>query len=116
MKATTDTLRDVSRTITDSELVLNLLRGLNPCFAGTADIADSHPLSDFATTREKLVLKELRLANKGTVAAQTVFHATCGTTCRSSSNTGGGSPASCQGGNGGGSSSGGHSSGYGGGG
>jgi hypothetical protein len=74
MKATADALRDVGRTITDAELVLNLLRGLNPRFASTADnIADSHPLPDFATTREKLVLKELRLANEGMVAAQTAL-------------------------------------------
>jgi hypothetical protein len=92
MKATADALRDVGRIITDSELVLNFLRGLNPRFASTADnIADSHPLPDFATTREKLVLKELRLANKGTVAAQTAFHAACDTGCRTvSSITGGG--------------------------
>ena len=107
MKATADALRDVGRTITDSELVLNFLRGLNPRFASTANnIADSHPLSDFATTREKLVLKELRLSNEGTVAAQTAFHAACGTGCRTST-TGGGPIAGRQGGYGGSSSNGG---------
>ena len=107
MKATADALRDVGRTITDSELVLNFLRGLNPRFASTADnIADSHPLPDFATTREKLVLKELRLSNEGTVAAQTAFHAACGTGCRTST-TGGGPIAGRQGGYGGSSSNGG---------
>jgi hypothetical protein len=91
MKATADALRDVGRIITDSELVLNFLRGLNPRFASTADnIADSHPLPDFTTTREKLVLKELRLANEGNMAAQMVFHAACGTGCRTVSNTTGG--------------------------
>lgn len=30
--------------------------------------ADSHPLPDFATTLEKPVLKELCLANEGTIA------------------------------------------------
>ena len=106
MKATADALRDVGRTITDSELVLNLLRGLNPRFASTADnIADSHPLLDFATTCEKLVLKELRLANEGTVAAQMAFHTTCGLACRSTSGTtGSGSSASRQGGHDGGGS------------
>ena len=104
MKATADALRDVGRVITDSELVLNFLRGLSPRFASTADnIADSHPLPDFATTREKLVLKELRLANEGTVAAQTAFHAACGTPCRTVSSASGGSFT----GYGGGSSSGG---------
>ena len=104
MKATADALRDVGRTITESELVLNLLRGLNPRFASTTDnIADSHPLLDFATTREKLVLKELRLANEGTVAAQTAFNATCGPACRSASATAGGrSSAGRQGGHDGG--------------
>ncbi|XP_066351551.1 uncharacterized protein [Miscanthus floridulus] len=104
MKATADALHDVSRTITDPELVLNLLRGLNPRFASTTDnIADSHPLPDFATTCEKLVLKELCLANEGTVAAQTTFNATCGPACRSASPTAsGGSSAGRQGGHGGG--------------
>ena len=113
MKATADALRDVGRTITDSELVLNFLRGLNPRFASTADnIADSHPLPDFATTREKLVLKELHLANEGSVAAQTAFHASCGTGCRTTSgNTGSGYTAGRQG-----SHSSGSGSGYGGGG
>jgi hypothetical protein len=107
MKATADALRDVGRTITDSELVLNFLRGLNPRFASTADnIADSHPLPDFATTREKLVLKELCLSNEGTVAAQTAFHAACGTGCRTST-TGGGPIAGRQGGYGSSSSNGG---------
>jgi hypothetical protein len=37
------------------------------------------------------VLKELRLANEGSVAAQTAFHASCGTGCRiTSGNTGSG--------------------------
>jgi len=106
MKATADALRDVGRTITDSELVLNFLRGLNPRFASTADnITDSHPLPDFATTCEKLVLMELRLSNEGTVAAQTTFHAACGSGCRTST-TGGGPIAGRQGGYGGGQGSG----------
>jgi len=109
MKATADVLRDVGRTITDSELVLNFLRGFNPRFTGTADnIANSHPPPDFTTTREKFVLKELRHANEGTVAAQTAFHAASGTGCRTlSSTTGGGPIAGHQGGYRGGSSNGG---------
>jgi propanediol dehydratase small subunit len=96
MKATADVLRDVGRTITDPELALNFLRGLNPGFAITTDnIANLHRLPDFATTREKLVLKELHLANEGTVAAQTAFHASCGTGCHTTSSTiGGGSSSS----------------------
>jgi hypothetical protein len=95
MKATADALRDVGRTITDPKLVLNFLCGLNPRFASTADnIANSHRLPDFATTREKLMLKELRLANKGIVVAQTVSHTSCGTGCRTTSSTTGGGSSS----------------------
>jgi hypothetical protein len=66
MKVMANTLRDVGHTIIDSQLVLNLLCGLNPHFSSTTDnIADSNPLPNFATACEKLVLKELRLANKG---------------------------------------------------
>ena len=109
MKATADALRDVGHTITDLELILNFLCGLNPRFAGTADnIVDSHPLPDFATAHEKLVRKELRLANEGTVAAQTAFHASCGIAGRTiSSTTGGGFSTGCQGSNSGDSSCGG---------
>ena len=49
MKATADALRDVGHAVLDSQLVLNLLRGLNPRFSSTADnIADSDPLPNFA--------------------------------------------------------------------
>lgn len=66
--ATTDALRDVGHTILDLQLVLNLLRSLNICFSSTADnIINSDLLSDFATAHEKLVLKELYLANEGKV-------------------------------------------------
>lgn len=66
--ATTDALRDVGHTILDSQLVLNLLRSLNICFSSTADnIINSDLLPDFATAHEKLVLKELYLANEGKV-------------------------------------------------
>jgi hypothetical protein len=67
--------------------------------------ADSHLLPDFATTLEKPVLKELCLANEGTIAFQMAFHASCGTGCHSTcSTTGSSSTTSRQGGSGGGSS------------
>jgi hypothetical protein len=75
MKAMADTLRDVGHTIIDSQLILNLLCGLNPHFSSTTDnIADSNPLPNFATACEKLVLKELCLANKGQVTMQTALY------------------------------------------
>jgi uncharacterized membrane protein YgcG len=68
--------------------------------------ADSHLLPDFATTLEKPVLKELCLANEGTIVVQMVFHALCGTGCHTtSSTTGSGSTTGRQGNSGGGSSS-----------
>ena len=88
MKTTADALRDVGHTVIESQLVLNLLRGLNPRFSSTADnIADSNPLPNFATAREKLILKELRLANEGQVTPQTTLLAgtpSCGTACHAS--------------------------------
>ena len=88
MKTTADALCDVGHTVIESQLVLNLLRGLNPRFPSTADnIADSNPLPNFATAREKLVLKELCLANEGQVTSQTALLAgtpSCGTACHAS--------------------------------
>ena len=50
MKTTADALRDVGHTVIESQLVLNLLRSLNPRFSSTADnIADSNPLPNFTT-------------------------------------------------------------------
>jgi hypothetical protein len=88
MKTTADALRDVGHTVIDSQLILNQLRGLNPRFSSTVDnIADSNPLPNFATAYEKLVLKELRLANKGQVTSQTAFFtgtSSCGSVCHAS--------------------------------
>jgi hypothetical protein len=74
MKTTIGALRDVGHTIINSQLILNLLRGLNPRFFTTADnIAESIPLPDFTTAHEKLILKELRLVKEGRVTSQTAF-------------------------------------------
>jgi hypothetical protein len=64
MKQTADSLRDVGHTILASQLVLNLLRGLNPRYSSTADdIVNKDVLPSFAAAHNMLVLKELRLAN-----------------------------------------------------
>jgi sulfite reductase alpha subunit-like flavoprotein len=48
MKTVADALKDVSHAVLPSQLVLNLLRSLNPRFSSTADnIADTTPLHDF---------------------------------------------------------------------
>lgn len=88
LKTVADAQRDVSHAVSPSQLVLSLLHGLNPCFSSTAgNIANTTPLPDFNTAREKLVLKELSLVNDGKVSSETALHAagspSYGTTCRS---------------------------------
>ena len=64
MKTLADSLRDIGHTVTDSQLVLNLLRGLNSRYTNMADdIANTEPLPSFARVHNMLVLKELYLAN-----------------------------------------------------
>jgi hypothetical protein len=89
MKTIADALRDVDHPVKDSELILNLLRGLNPHFSNTADIiANNTPLPTFVVARDMLTLKELRLANDDKAAASTTLVATGCTSpggCRSTS-------------------------------
>jgi len=69
MKEAADNLRDVGQTITEPNLVLNLLRGLNEKYQSVADnIAAQEPLT-FAVARNQLLLKELRLKNEDKVRA-----------------------------------------------
>ena len=52
MKTVATALKDFSQAVSTSQLVPNLLHGLNPRFSSTADnIADTSPLPDFNTTR-----------------------------------------------------------------
>jgi hypothetical protein len=77
METTVDALRDVGHLVKDSELILNLLRGLNPRFSNTANIiANNTPLPTFAAAHDMLTLKELRLTNDDKVAATTTLVAT----------------------------------------
>ena len=77
-------LRDVGHTIEDSQLVLSLLRGLNPRYTATADdIANSTVLPSFSRAREMLSLKELRLANDEKTTAASAMVAASGSTCNS---------------------------------
>ena len=63
MKEKADELRDVGQPVSEPNLVLNLLRGLNEVYSGVADnIAGQQPLT-LATARHQLLLKELRLQN-----------------------------------------------------
>ena len=95
LKQTTDALRDVGHPILDRQLVLNLLNGINPCLANTADIiANTRPLPTFTEAVNMLRLKELRLANDNKVASNTALTASTTAACTSASCRSTSSPAS----------------------
>jgi hypothetical protein len=80
VKVAADKLRDVGHPVGESQLVLNLLRGLNEEFSGTADhIAATNLTLTYA--RDQLSLKELRLANAKKVAAGTALVANPTSSC-----------------------------------
>jgi hypothetical protein len=83
MKSLTDALRDVGHPVQDSQLVLNLLRGLNPRYSNTADdIAnDKGGFPSFANPRDLLTMKELHLTNETKVANSTALLAGTGSSC-----------------------------------
>jgi len=74
MKHTADALCDVGHTVSEPQLVLNLLCGLNPRFANTADIiANAAVLPSFISAHNTLRLKEIRLANDAKVSSDTAL-------------------------------------------
>ncbi|XP_066363555.1 uncharacterized protein [Miscanthus floridulus] len=76
MKHTADALHDIGHTVSEPQLVLNLLRGLNPRFANTADIiANAAVLPSFISAHNTLRLKEIRLANDAKVSSDTILTA-----------------------------------------
>jgi hypothetical protein len=90
MKTVTDALSDVGHAVSLSQLVLGLVCGLNLHFSSMADnIADTTLLLDFNTTPQKLVLKELCLANEGKVSSESALLVTSlslsGISCRGAS-------------------------------
>nr|AAN34944.1 Putative retroelement [Oryza sativa Japonica Group] len=95
VKTAADALRDVGHPVTESQLVLNLLSGLNSRFSSTADnIASAPVLPSFASAHNTLLLKELRIANAHKVQAETTMvvaassaNACTSGTCASSSSS-----------------------------
>jgi hypothetical protein len=85
MKSLTDALRDVGHPVQDSQLVLNLLRGLNPRYSNTADGITNNKggFPSFADARDLLTMKELRLANETKVANFTALLVGTGSSCTS---------------------------------
>jgi hypothetical protein len=80
IKTTADKLRDVGHPVDKPQLVLNLLRGLNEQFSGTADHIAATDLT-LSYTRDQLSLKELRLANGKKVTAATALIAGSASSC-----------------------------------
>jgi hypothetical protein len=84
-------LHDVSHAVPEPQLVLNLLRGVNTPFSGTADdIANVVVLPDFTAALDMIRLKELHLANEAkTTAASAMLAASSSCSspggCRSTS-------------------------------
>jgi hypothetical protein len=69
-----------------AQLVLNLLRGINPRFATTADIiANTTPLPDFKSATNMLCVKELRLGTERKEAYASALAASTTPSCTSSS-------------------------------
>ena len=121
MKRTADALREIGHTVSPAQLMLNLLRGLNPRFANTADISNTSPLPDFKAATNMLPVKEIRLGTEGNAASASALAASTTSTCMSpscqstpsaSTNRGGGGKGKgSHGGNGGGNGGGGSSGG-----
>jgi hypothetical protein len=69
VKQAATALSDMDHPVKESQLVLNLLRGLNPRFSNIADhIAEASPFPNFARAVSQLRLKELHLANEAKVS------------------------------------------------
>jgi hypothetical protein len=109
MKRTADALREVGHTVSPTQLVLNLLRGLNPRFANTVDIiANTSPLPDFKSATNMLRVKELHLGTENKEASASALVVSTVPSCTSpachstsSSSNGGSGKGKGRGGNGG---------------
>jgi hypothetical protein len=77
VKSLADSLCDVSHAISETRLVLNLIRGLNPKFSITADhIVHTIQFPSFGKARSMLTLKESMLANETKVVSEMTLTAT----------------------------------------
>ncbi|CAN6252007.1 unnamed protein product [Urochloa humidicola] len=69
MKQAVDRLHDVGQPISEPNLILNLLRRINPKFSTTADFIAATADMTFTKAVDHLSLKELRLANEDKVTS-----------------------------------------------
>jgi hypothetical protein len=115
MKRTADALREVGHTVSPAQLVLNLLRGLNPRFANTANsISNTSQSLNFKSATNMLCVKELRLGTENKEALASALAVSTAPFCTSpachstsSSSNGGSGKGKGRGGNGGSSNGGG---------
>jgi hypothetical protein len=76
----TNSLRDVGHAILETQLILNLIRGLNPKFSVTADhITHMTPFLSFRKARSMLTLKLSMLTNETKVVSEMALTATAST-------------------------------------
>jgi hypothetical protein len=77
MNTMADTLRTLGAPVTDESLVLNLLRGLSPCFdCLTPILTCMKPFPTFAEVKNDLLLEELRLSATTTSVFAMVLYST----------------------------------------
>jgi hypothetical protein len=94
METAADALRDVGQPVSEPTLVFHLLRGVNKPYSNTTNKIAGDAVLTFASTRNQLLLKELRLKNEEKVTSASALIAassqSCGSSgCRSSSSGGG---------------------------
>ncbi|XP_062203438.1 uncharacterized protein LOC133905692 [Phragmites australis] len=76
IKTLADSLRDVGYSVSDPALVINTLRGLNPCFSSAAmHISLMAPLPTFTNVCSMLLMQAMRLENESRIAFTTVLFA-----------------------------------------
>jgi hypothetical protein len=77
IKTLVDSLRDIGHAVFETQLVLNLIYGLNSKFSTTADhIAHIISFPTFSKARSMLTLKESMLTNEPKVTSETALAAT----------------------------------------
>jgi hypothetical protein len=75
-KGMADSLRDLCVPVVDRTLVLNLLRGLSPCYGHLkALIKRTVPFPTFHAVRNKLLLEELTMASEASASALAFYSA-----------------------------------------
>jgi hypothetical protein len=79
MKGLADSLRDLSESVADRTLVLNLLRGLSPRYGHLkALIKRNVPFPTFHVVRNELLLKDLTMAHEAPTPASALYSASTG--------------------------------------